>query len=131
MLLLGGVYRLPSLHLGRINLQVRRYSELCKINDEGLSRLRRDWKSLPLRRPKRRPPRPPYAGDLDLLGHASLQHLLSTPTTGGGLTTLRSWLLSPADAEEIRERQKVVAELAPLIDFRDEFRAQWAPDGGR
>ena len=108
-------------HLGRINLQVRRYSELFKINDEGQSRLRRDWKSLPLRRPKVAPPRPAYAGDLDLLGHASLQHLLSTPTTGGGVATLERWLLTPAGVEEIRERQKVIAELAPQIEFRDEF----------
>jgi MutS domain V len=108
-------------HLGRINLLVRRYSELFKINEEGQSRLRRDWKSLPLRRPKGAAPRPSYAGDLDLLGHASLQHLLSTPTTGGGLATLESWLLTPAAAEEIRERQKVVAELAPRVEFRDQF----------
>lgn len=109
------------LQLGRVNLEVRRYNELWKINNEGLSRLRRDWATLPLRHPKEEDLPPPFAGDLDLLGHASLQHLLSTPTTGGGLTTLRSWLLSTAETEEIRERQRVAAELAPMVDFRDDF----------
>jgi hypothetical protein len=83
--------------------------------------LRRDWAALPLRQPKEEAEAPPFAGDLDILGHASLQHLLSTPTTGGGLTTLRSWLLSTATTEEIRERQRVAAELAPMVDFRDDF----------
>jgi len=109
------------LQLGRVNLEVRRYNELWKINDEGLSRLRRDWASLPLRQPKGDVETPPFAGDLDLLGHASLQHLLSTPTTGGGLTTLRNWLLSTAGTEEIKERQRVAAELSPMVDFRDDF----------
>ena len=109
------------LRLGKINLEVKRYREYVKINTEGLSRLDRDWASLPLRQPKDDASAQPYATDLDLLGRASLQHLLSTPTTGNGLTNLRNWLLQPAAAAEIRERQKVVAELAPLIDFRDEF----------
>ncbi len=109
------------IQLGKINLLVKRYREYGKINSEGLSRLSRDWASLPLRQPKDAPTAHPYAGDLDLLGRASLQHLLSTPTTGNGLTILRNWLLEPADAEEVAERQKVVAELAPMIDFRDEF----------
>src|SRR5579871_2276610 len=109
------------LRLGKINLLVKRYNELWKINDEGLRRLRRDWSTLPLRQPKEGTPDHPYANDLDLLGHASLQHLLSTPTTGGGLATLQRWLLYPAAPAEIRERQRVAAELAPMIDFRDEF----------
>ncbi|MGO8947340.1 MAG: MutS-related protein [Ktedonobacterales bacterium] len=110
------------IRLGKINLQVKRYREYGKINSEGLSRLSRDWASLPLRQPKDDDaPLPPYATDLDLLGRASLQHLLSTPTTGNGLSILRNWLLEPASAAEINERQKVVAELAPMIDFRDDF----------
>jgi hypothetical protein len=61
------------------------------------------------------------ANDLDLLGHASLQHLLNTPTTPVGLATLRDWLLTPAPPTIARERQPAVAELAPLNDLRDQF----------
>lgn len=60
------------------------------------------------------------AADLDLLGHASLQHLLGTPATPVGLATLRDWLLAPASTEQARARQAAVAELAPLIDLRDD-----------
>jgi hypothetical protein len=64
---------------------------------------------------------PAHAVDLDLLGHASLQHLLNTPATPIGLATLRDWLLAPAPAGVARARQPAVAELAPLNDFRDQL----------
>jgi hypothetical protein len=110
------------MQLGKTNLAVRRYAEYVKINSEGLSRLSRNWRELPLRQPKGEPPEvEAYVADLDLLGHASLQHLLCTPTTGSGLSILRSWLVRPSDAPEVRARQSVVSELAPMIDFRDDF----------
>jgi len=64
---------------------------------------------------------PSYAADLDLLGHASLQHLLNTPSTSVGQQRLRDWLLTPAPHPVARQRQPAVAELAPLNDLRDEF----------
>jgi MutS domain V len=64
---------------------------------------------------------PSFASDLDLLGHASLQHLLNTPTTSVGQQRLRDWLLTPAPHPVARQRQPAVAELAPLNDLRDEF----------
>jgi energy-coupling factor transporter ATP-binding protein EcfA2 len=54
-----------------------------------------------------------------LLGHASLQHLLHTPTTPIGQSTLQGWLLEPAAPAVIEERQQAVAELAPLVGLRD------------
>jgi hypothetical protein len=60
------------------------------------------------------------ATDLDLVGHASLQHLLNTPATPVGLATARDWLLAPAPHAVARARQAAVAELAPLNDFRDQ-----------
>jgi hypothetical protein len=64
---------------------------------------------------------PAYAADLDLLGHASLQHLLNTAVMPAGQTLLREWLLVPAPHQLARQRQPAVAELAPLIDFRDQL----------
>lgn len=98
-----------------------RYDELLAINNEGLQRLRRDWGGLPLRRPPTAPDDHPFAADLDLLGHASLQHLLNTVHTSVGQVTLQNWLLNPAAPEQIRARQGAVAELAGRIGFRDEL----------
>jgi hypothetical protein len=61
----------------------------------------------------------PYAEDLDLFGKGSLFELLSTARTRGGENKLARWLLGPADAETVRERQSAVAELRPMLDLRE------------
>ena len=103
----------------RLDHMYEHYDLLWHINDEGLMRLQRDWDRLPLRQPATAPERHRYAGDLDILGHASLQHLLNTASTPAGLATLQSWLLAPASPATVRERQPAVAELAPNVEFRD------------
>ncbi|MBK8046152.1 MAG: hypothetical protein IPK16_02880 [Anaerolineales bacterium] len=60
------------------------------------------------------------AFDLDLLGAASLEQLLGTPNTPVGKTTVRHWILQPADPETVRQRQSAVAELGPQVVFREE-----------
>ena len=119
LLFLGFV--VAYINLGRLNNLELRYQTLWQINDEGLRRRQRDWAHLPLHQPGSKEPAPPHAVDLDLLGHASLQHLLSTPNTPIGLATLQSWLLQPAPAPTITARQQAVASLAPLIEFRDQL----------
>jgi hypothetical protein len=106
---------------GQLEALERRYETLCGINDEGLARLRRDWDALPLRQPPAPASDVPLALDLDLLGHASLQHLLNTPGTPGGQQRLQEWLLRPADRARARARQAAVAELAPHLEFREEL----------
>ncbi|HKD75803.1 MAG TPA: hypothetical protein VKB76_09920 [Ktedonobacterales bacterium] len=110
------------IHHIEVDRKLQRAKELWTINDEGLRRLRRDWHHLPLRQS----PQPlsdrggeALAVDLDLLGHASLQHLLNTPGTTIGLDRVQSWLLAPADPTTVRLRQAAVAELAPQNEFRD------------
>jgi hypothetical protein len=60
-----------------------------------------------------------YANDLDLFGRGSLFELLSTARTQDGEARLAAWLLAPASAEEIAERQGAVAELAQTVDLRE------------
>ncbi|HET9109514.1 MAG TPA: hypothetical protein VFN78_01695 [Ktedonobacterales bacterium] len=117
----------------------QRYVALCELSDEGLARLRRDWSHMTLRSaptpsaPTNAPTAPANAPtaptgalsasdatDLDLLGHASLQHVLHTVTTPAGQRLLTSWLMTPATPATIRERQVAVRELAPQLTLRDE-----------
>ena len=94
---------------GRLEARYRRFKELADMNEEGLHRLERDWAAMPLREPPEPPgPAPTFAGDLDLLGHASLQHLLNTASTPAAQQRLIGWLLAPAAPDEIRERQTAV-----------------------
>jgi hypothetical protein len=104
---------------GRLTRRRDELGELAAINEEGLRRLARDWSGLPLRAPAGPPPEHAYAADLDLLGHASLQHLLSTPDTPAGRSILQRWLLVPAPAPIVRARQAGAAELAPRVDLRE------------
>lgn len=120
---LAGAFLALVAHHNRLAAERRRYAALHDISQEGLARLRRDWSALPLRAPANPPAAElelaPFAVDIDLLGPASLQHLLGTPRTPVGLATLQRWLLAPAPPPTVRERQAAVAELAPQIELRD------------
>lgn len=108
----------------RVHQQRRRYAELWRIDDEAVRRVARDWDSLPAHAPVAVPERHPYAGDLDLFGHASLFQLLGSVATPRGAATLAAWLAAPAPPETVRERQAAVVELAPRLDLRDELTLQ-------
>lgn len=122
---LGGVFLVGFLGLVAYHNRLRdrrdRLALRHDINAEGLARLRRDWEALPLRRPPDPPPNDPVARDLDLLGPASLQHLLGTPRTPAGLRTMQHWLLHAAAPDSVQARQAATIELAPQIDLRDDL----------
>ncbi len=61
------------------------------------------------------------AGDLDLLGRASLFHLVSMAATAPGIRTLAHWLAGPADAGVAQQRAAAADALAPLRDQRLRF----------
>jgi hypothetical protein len=63
----------------------------------------------------------PNAADLDLFGRGSLFELLCTARTRTGEDTLAAWLEAPAGPDEVRARQAAVAELAPLLDLREDL----------
>jgi ABC-type multidrug transport system fused ATPase/permease subunit len=104
-----------------IGKQRQRHEELWKINVEAGHRLARKWDALPLRHMVRADADEPYAADLDIFGRASLFQLLETVSTHVGEATLGQWLREFAPPQTVRARQEAVAELAPLIDLRDEL----------
>lgn len=59
--------------------------------------------------------------DLDLLGRASLFHLISMAATMPGIRTLAHWLAGQADADEAKERTAAIEALAPRRDERMRF----------
>ena len=77
----------------------RRYALLTAFQEEGLARLRREWDAIPLPglvAATAEDPEHLAAGDIDLLGRASLQHLLSAASTPASQLLLRDWILAPA-----------------------------------
>jgi hypothetical protein len=115
----------------RVERRRRHLSGLADLAEEALLRIARDWQQLPLRHEGGADPLHQYAGDLDLLGHGSLLHLLESTGTRLGESTLRGWLLdagtsraglhTPAGLETVRERQAAVQELTPLAEWREEL----------
>jgi hypothetical protein len=63
----------------------------------------------------------PYAADLDLFGRGSLFELITTARIRAGEETLAKWLLAPATAGDLLERQGAVSELRPLLDLREDL----------
>ncbi|WP_229755085.1 MutS-related protein [Hymenobacter cavernae] len=66
----------------------------------------------------------PYAADLDVFGAHSLFQLLNRATSRLGHDWLAGWLLAPAPAATVRERQAAVAELTPDLGWQQEWQAR-------
>ncbi len=106
----------------RIVQRQRRNRELRQINEEGILRLARDWKHLPLPNlPEPGEKDRAMARDVNLFGRASLAQLLGTLHSPPGKSVLVDWLLHPALPAEIADRQAAVGELAPEIDLRQQI----------
>ncbi|WP_342086417.1 MutS-related protein [Dyadobacter sp. OTU695] len=62
-----------------------------------------------------------YAADLDVFGHHSLFQLMNRTTTESGARLLADWLTAPSDRSTVDGRQEAVRELAPNLDWRQDF----------
>jgi hypothetical protein len=105
----------------RVTRAWHRSQRAVAFYENGLARLRDDWKGRGQSGSRFQDDKHPYAADLDLFGAGSLFELLCTARTRTGEDTLASWLLHAAAADEIRARQAAVAELRPLLDLREDL----------
>jgi DNA mismatch repair ATPase MutS len=65
-----------------------------------------------------------YAYDLDIFGRKSIFQVINRTSIAEGTNKLASMLLTPLkDKAEIIDRQKAIAELSELINFRQNFQA--------
>ncbi len=97
---------------------------LATVNRDAQRRLDRDWSAMPATWQVDGIDDHPYAGDLNLFGHASLSGILGPVQTPTGRVLLSRWLLQgPAHAEPdvIARHQEAVRELAPLLDLRQQL----------
>jgi DNA mismatch repair ATPase MutS len=68
----------------------------------------------------------PYCNDLDIFGRASLFQFCNRTTSQMGSSTLANWLLQPATAPLILQRQEAVKELAAKTEWRQQLEAYGA-----
>ena len=109
----------------RIEDRTQWLDALREVNARGILRVDREWNGLPPAPPPATVDveRHPYAIDLDLFGRASLFQWMGPAATSFGSSTLAGWLLEPADPGEILLRQRAVAELAGLDEWRERLAA--------
>lgn len=94
---------------------------LRDINYYAALRYQRKWQELPEIKTLGTWQHKAFVRDLDVFGRASLAQLLGTAHTPTGRATVSRWLLERAAPGKIVERQQAVAELAPLVDLRQQF----------
>lgn len=94
-------------------------ARIVAFYERGLARLDGRWPGTGVTGERFRDPAHPYADDLDLFGRESLFELLCTARTSMGQETLARWLMNPAEAATVRERQAAVADLRPRLDLRE------------
>jgi len=99
-------------------LQIRMRQQMSKTQ---LDRMDRKWKRIPVVDVDVPQEHQAVAADLDLFGKASVFQLTSLAHTPFGTATLRDWLLNPASAEEITDRQQAVTTLAEDFEFREQL----------
>lgn len=64
-----------------------------------------------------------YANDLDIFGHASLFQFVNRTVSEMGSAQLAQWLLNPAAAADIPQRQEAVKELSTKITWGQKLQA--------
>ena len=109
-----------------VHRRQERADGLRQINLQSSARLERDWSRLPTVRVPAFVANDPVGLDLDLFGSRSLFHLLCTAGTPQGRRALAASLLRPAGTENpvtagVRARQEAVAELAAVLDLRQDL----------
>jgi hypothetical protein len=105
----------------RVTRALRKARRAAAFYEKGLARLDERWSGAGEPGTRFLDPEHPFALDLDLFGTGSVFELLCTARTRAGQDALAGWLLSPAEPEEVRERQAAVAELRPGLDLREDI----------
>lgn len=93
----------------------------CGFYEQGLERLRRNWKALERTGEEFARPGHLYQFDLQILGERSLFSLLCTTRTQAGDACLADYLLDPVSLDEVRARQAAVRELRKVTGLREQI----------
>lgn len=118
LLALGGFISWHERVIGR----ERAFAARRIVNEQALARLERRFDALPVRSFPESATASATARDLSLFGSGSVAQWLGAVATPSARETLAAWLTErKGSARDVLERQGAVSELAPLLDFRQDF----------
>jgi hypothetical protein len=104
------------------NDQIENLRRLVEINQTELNVLNHHFTDLP-DGDVFKPEHHEYADDLDVFGRASLFQYINRCTSEQGNKLFAFWLLNPASAETISDRQEAVNELSPQFEWRQQLQS--------
>ena len=119
LLFLGFLY-VAFVHEG-IQRDLRRARLKSRIYRESIARCERDWDKIPVPKVDVDDSVRHLSADLDLFTDSSIFKLLGITRTPLGTQTLVRWIIDGADPEEVVARQTAAQELAPQIEWREDF----------
>jgi len=106
----------------KIELSIKRHQIYFEIKKSHTARIELDWKNIPLPENSQSDEQHPFEVDLDITGEKSLHQLMDISVSSSGSQRLKDWLLDVApDFKTIKNRQRLIREMAPLIRFRDKL----------
>ncbi len=105
---------------------IEKLGYLKQIKSEHIARIKLNWDEILFKDLNRdKYPNHPYAQDLNIIGKRSLFQLIDTSIYEGSAKLLSGQLLNQTrDVGEIKQRQQLIQELAPLQLFRDKLRVE-------
>jgi hypothetical protein len=104
------------------NDQIENLKRLLTINQTEINVLNHHFTDLPDGE-NFKPVHHEYANDLDIFGRASLFQYINRCTSEQGNKLFAYWLLHPASAETISERQVAIKELTQQLEWRQQLQS--------
>ncbi|MCI0692861.1 hypothetical protein L0337_12760 [candidate division KSB1 bacterium] len=116
------VFNIVAHYHRRLDKAMARHKIWLQLKTAQRGRMQLDWQVIPSPPFAHTENDHPFAGDLDLAGQKSLQHLIDLAISREGSQRLKNWLFAAVPQPElIQPRQTLVRELAPMSRFRDKL----------
>lgn len=110
-----------AIFVDRLERQLRSSRLMARIFRESIARCQRKWDDIEVPKIEVAPELSAVSNDLDLFTDSSIFKLLGITRTPLGTETLAGWIRTGASPEEVVARQDAVRELAPRLEWREEF----------
>jgi ABC-type multidrug transport system fused ATPase/permease subunit len=110
-----------AVYVDKLERQLRSSRLMARVFRESIARCERKWSEIEVPKVDVSPELRAVSADLDLFTDSSIFKLLGITRTPLGTETLVSWIREGANPQEVMARQEAVRELAPRLQWREEF----------
>jgi len=105
----------------KLETSLRHSRKAARMHRESVARCLRQWNDIEVPKVEVPPGMTAVSTDLDMFTDSSIFKLLGITRTPLGTKTLASWIRDVTPADEVAARQEAVKELAPDLEWREDF----------